>query len=391
MGGQVFKKKVVVKGPVLTQSGYGVHSRQVAKWLLDQPQIEVKFMATPWGDTPWILDKNSNDGLVAKIMNNTVGPEYKADVSFQIQLPNEWDSKLATENVGITAAVETDRSNPEWVSACNNMSVVVFPSEHAKKSITNAGELTTKSFVIPESYAEEIRRENVLELPEITTDFNFLLFGQLTGNNPYNDRKNLLFTIKWICEAFKDDPDVGIVLKTNSGRNTRIDRNLVSKVISTVLSEVRKGPYPKVHLVHGEMSDLDVAGLYRSPKIKALVSLTRGEGYGLPILEAAASGLPTIVTGWSGHTEFLKDIKFVSVDYNLTQVHPSRIDGKIFMPTAKWAEPIEQDFKKKILKFKSSSSVPKKWAVEGSLHIQEKYSFNEISKMYSQLLGSYLQ
>jgi len=44
----------------------------------------------------------------------------------------------------------------------------------------------------------------------------------------------------------------------------------------------------------------------RFPQVKALVALTRGEGYGLPILEAAASGLPVIATGWSGHMDFLK-------------------------------------------------------------------------------------
>lgn len=388
MGDKDAMKKVVFRGPVLTQSGYGVHSRQVARWLLGRNDIETKFMVTPWGDTSWILDKNMHDGLIGSIMERTVGPDYKADVSIQLQLPNEWDPKLANKNVGITASVETDRSNPEWLKACNSMSSVIFPSEHAKKSITYNGELNVPSYVIPESFIDEISRVKESKISEFQTPFNFLVFGQMTGSNPHNDRKNLLYTLKWLCETFDNDPDVGIALKTNCGRNTKIDRNLVLRTLKAVINEVRKGPYPKIHLVHGDMDDHAVASLYQDPGIKALVSLTRGEGFGLPILEAAASGLPVIATNWSAHTEFLKDVKFIPVDYSLTSVHQSRIDGKIFVQGSRWAEPSENDFKKKILKFRNSASTPKTWANEAAPNIRENYGFTAIAKKYENSLGS---
>jgi glycosyltransferase involved in cell wall biosynthesis len=375
----------------MTQSGYGVHSRQVARWLIGRPDIDVKIMATPWGDTPWILDKNLEEGLIGKIMDRTVGPDYKADVSFQLQLPNEWDSKLSLKNVGLTASVETDKAHSSWVTACNNMDAVVFPSMHAKESITSVGTVNKPIHVIPESFCDEISRANShLDLPEVNTSFNFLVFGQLTGNNPHNDRKNILFTIKWLCEVFKDDPEVGIILKTNSGRNTKIDRSLIVKILKNVVSEVRKGPYPKLHLLHGELNNKEVAGLYKNPKVKALVTLTRGEGYGLPILEAAASGLPVIATNWSGHLDFLKHVKFTKIDNKLSPVHPSRVDDKIFVAGSRWAEPLEDDFKKKIAKFKSSPTLPREWAIEGSNLIKEKYGFSEIAKMYDDQLGHFL-
>jgi len=384
-------KKVIFRGPALTQSGYGVHSRQVAKWLLSRNDIDVKFLLTPWGDTPWILDGNKDDGLVSKIMARTVGPDYKADVSVQLQLPNEWDPNLCKTNIGITASVETDVANVSWVSACNKMSCVVVPSAHALSSLQNAASLDVPTYVIPESFCEEIiTTKKEIDLSDVQTPFNFLLFGQMTGNNPYNDRKNLLFTIKWLCEAFSKDEDVGIVIKTNSGRNTKIDRNIVLKNLQGLLKEIRKTEFPKFYLLHGDMSDEDVAAVYRNPKIKALVSLTRGEGYGLPILEAAASALPVIATNWSGHLEFMKHSKFISVDYELKEIHPSRVDDKIFMKNSKWAEAIESDFKKKILKFRSASSTPKEWAQEGSKKIIEQFRHSEISKIYDEKLSKYL-
>jgi hypothetical protein len=385
-------KKVVFRGPVMTQSGYGVHSRQVARWLLQHQDLDVKFMVTPWGDTPWILDRHTHNGLIGKIMDRTVGADYKADVSFQLQLPNEWDEKIAPKNVGITAAIETDKANPEWVQCCNKMNAVVFPSLHAKNSITNVGNLESDVHVIAESFDDSILNEvSSLQLPKLDTSFNFLLFGQLTGNNPYNDRKNLLFTLKWIFEAFENDRDVGILIKTNSGRNTKIDRNLILKVLNTVVKEARKGPYPRVHLLHGDMSDSDVVGLYKNDSVKALVTLTRGEGYGLPILEAAASGLPVIATNWSGHLDFMQHTKFIPVDYKLVPVHQSRIDNKIFMSNSKWAEASESDFKKKIVKFKNSPSIPTEWAREGSKTIKEKFNFEKVSDDYEQALGHFLK
>jgi len=381
------KKTVLFRSPVLTQSGYGTHARQIARWLLTHKDVDVKFATLPWGDTPWMLDRDMCDGLVGKIMENSVKLDHKADVTVQLQLPNEWDPTLAPINIGITAGVETDRCNPEWLSACNKMTTVIVPSQHTLTSFVNSGTVITPMHVIPEAYSDAIRDENLPTLPEFSTPFNFLIFGQLTGTNPESDRKNTFYAIKWLCETFKDDPRVGIVIKTNVGKNSLIDRNVTKNLITGIVNEARRGStMPKVHLLHGDMTEREVAALYKHPQIKALVSLTRGEGYGLPILEAAASGLPVIATGWSGHLDFLKHGKFVSVYYQLGEVHSSRIDNKIFVKGARWANASKEDFQKRITKFVQSSSTPKEWAVDLQKTIVDKYSLNSIMKMYDETL-----
>ena len=388
-------KKVIVRGPVLTQSGYGVHSRQLAKWCLSKNDWDVKFQALPWGDTPWIINPKSHDGLIERIMKNTVdmGSGQQYDISLQLQLPNEWDSSLAKKNIGITACVETDVCNPSWINCCNEMDAVVVPSVHSKGVFEKTGKVTKPLFVIPESFCEEIEsfeQADVATLPEFSTNFNFLIFGQITGDNPLNDRKNIFFTIKWLLEAFKDDKDVGIVVKTNTGRNTFIDKKRTVELLQTVVKECRIGDFPKIHVLHGDMPEKNVAALYRHPQIKALVTLTRGEGFGLPILEAAASDLPVVATGWSGHTDFLGHGKYINISYSLKNIHKSRIDGKIFFPQSQWAEAHEDDFKKKILKFRNSSATPKEWAKELGKIVREKYSLSAIFSRYDETLKEFL-
>ena len=389
-------KSLVIRAHLLTVSGYGTHCRQVYKWAKNS-RLFSTIMCQPvkWGITTWMINPDSQDGLVGEIMSQTSAPNPnmpKPDVSIQVILPNEWDSNLAKVNIGVTAAVETDRCNPAWIDDCNRMDAIIVPSNHTKNVLTSSGFINVPIYVVPESYIEEIDNENHSQLSlNLDTEFNFLTVGQITGGNPENDRKNLFYLIKWFCEEFKDDSQVGLVIKTNSGKNTKIDKKITKELLKRILDEVRVGEFPKVHLLHGSMSNEEMASLYRHPSIKAYVSLTRGEGFGLPLLESAASALPVIVTNWSAHLDFLKKGKFISVDYDLKEIDESRVDNAIFVKNSKWANPKEGDFKRKIRKFKNSPSIPKRWAEELSEKVKEEFCQKSISssyeKVFSEIIG----
>jgi glycosyltransferase involved in cell wall biosynthesis len=135
----------------------------------------------------------------------------------------------------------------------------------------------------------------------------------------------------------------------------------------------------------------EMASLYRHPTVKALVSLTRGEGWGLPLLEATGSGLPVIATNWSGHLDFLSHGRFIPINYSLTTIPKSRVDDRIFMPGAQWAQPDEADVKSKLKKFRSHPRVPQKWAQDLMSKILEKYSQEQINKIYSRAIGDLIR
>ena len=377
---------------MLTSSGYGVHSRQVFKWLIGHSDFNVTTECVNWGTTSWIINPEFEGGLVEEIMKrSSEKKEEKSDISFQIQLPDEWDTSIAKFNVGITAAVETDKCNPDWIKHVNKMDLVIVPSSHVKRTLINSGDVTTTIEVVPESYHESITSSNLADLNlSLETKFNFLILGQFTSGNQLDDRKNILNTIKWICEVFKNDSDVGIILKSNHGKNTQIDRKLTRSYITEALNSMRESSFPKVHILHGHMTEKELASLYRDETVKCLVSLTRGEGYGLPILEAAASDLPIIATNWSGHLDFLSHGKFIPVTFKLEQISKSRVDNRIFIEGTRWAEPLENNFKKKIKKFRHNYETPAVWAQDLGKKVREIYSQDSICKIYDDILNKHL-
>ena len=376
-------KTVLLRAPVLSQSGYGVHARQVFRWL-ESRNFDVKCQVVNWGNTPWYVNPNALNGMIGRIMSST-NLSAKPDVSVQLQLPDEWDPNIAPVNVGMSAFVETDICNPAWIDAVNRMNTVIVPSEFTKRvlmksSITNP--VRTRVEVVAESFPDAILENHTINL-DLTTDFNFLLVSQLTAQQPAEDRKNIVNTIRWIAEEFKDDPRCGIIIKTNSGRSTSIDRTLTRNTLKSALDGI--STKVRVYMLHGDVSEQEMVGLYRHPTVKALVSLTRGEGFGLPLLEAAAAGLPVIATSWSAHTEFLGK-KYIPVDHQLVGIPASRVENRIFVQGARWADPSEADFKRRIRKFRTSPDVPHEWAAELMETVRKSYGWPAVSEQYDRAL-----
>ncbi len=387
---------VIIRGPLLSVTGYGCHARQVFQWAKSKGW-NVQASIVPWGMCTFWIDKDAEDGLIGEIMEATSPwpPSIKADLSLQIQLPDEWDTSLAKVNIGVTAGVESDKCSEAWVEACGKMDHVIVPSNFSRSTFLQSGLNPQQISSVPESFTcgferTSARNELDLALDHLPTDFNFLVFGQITAHNPETDRKNTFYNLKWLCEVFSGDENVGVVLKTNMGRMTVMDRRQTSMMVSRVISEVRKGPYPKIYLNHGLMDKHEIAGLFQHKKVKALVAPTRGEGWGLPILDAAVNGLPIFAPKYSGHMDFMKKVKFLDLKYREIPIPEQMCDGRIWVKGGNWIDIEEAHFKSRLKKFRKAPEMPTKWAEEAAQDVKESFRLEEVFLEYDKVMGKFI-
>ena len=379
-------KKVLLRGPLLTASGYGEHSRQFFRWLESRNDIELKVQCLNWGNTTWYINTDIEEGLVGRIMSKTNFDVQNEsfDISIQIQLPDEWDNSLARYNIGVSAFIETTKCSKAWFDCCNKMDKIIAPSKHALKSVLANGSLDKRAHVVNEPLNPLLSKGKTDFKLSLEPDFNFLIISQLTDLNSSHDRKNIVETIKAFCKKFDGNKDVGLVIKTNIGRSTMADRRRTKGLLEKIVKENRKTEFPKINMIHGLLSPSEMYEIYSHPKVKCLISLTRGEGYGLPLMEAASCELPVMATNWSGHLDFLKD--FIKIKYTLVSIPESKADGRIFEKNTFWAEPSIEDFQKKLGWVIKNYDMLKRSAKKQSKRINRDFSQEAFNKKMNEIL-----
>ena len=382
-------KRVLVRGPALSQSGYGEHTRLVLRALRSrEEELDLYLISTSWGATNWIFEDNEErawlDTLIQKtavLMQQKQLPQ--PDVSVQVTIPLEWE-RIAPINIGVTAGIETTKIAGEWIEKANMMDKIIVPSQFARYAFdetsydaqnSQTGEIVkgyrnqTPIEVIPYPRKEWIFESNPLSAEGVinfTTDFNFLAVAQ------WGPRKNLENLIKWFIEENFDRENVGLALKTNLAKNCEIDRVACIERLNALLThEDYKDRKCKIYLLHGYMTEEEMALLYRHKDIHAFVTTTHGEGYGLPLFEAAQAGLPIIAPAWSGHVDFLTmpvdgKNKFIplKVDYDLRHVQKEAVWPKVIQADSMWCFPKEGSFKMKLRSMMDNYNAMKKKAVQ---------------------------
>ena len=381
-------KKVLVRGPALSRSGYGEHARFVLRALRTREDIfDIYLHSTNWGKTGWLWEQNEERQWMDHLINKNVqhvnnGGHF--DFTIQVTIPNEWE-KIAPVNIGVTAGIETTKVAPQWIEKSQIVDHIITISEHSKNTFLNSvyqahnqqtGE-TIENFrcdapIDVVHYPVKDFEPADLDI-DFETDFNFLTVAQISP------RKNLPNTIKWFVEEFIDQP-VGLVAKISTINNSNVDLIHTKRSIEKMLKEY-KNRKCKVYLLHGSITDEEMTALYQHPKIKAYLTLTHGEGYGLPIFEAAYNELPVIAPDWSGHVDFLyapvKDKKtgkdklrphFGRVKYTLQQISKdARWDG-VLEKDSLWCHAEQGSYKmvlrevyKDYNRFKSNAKKLNKW------------------------------
>lgn len=360
------KQLCVVSCPIDTYSGYGARARDFFKALyeLKKNEWEFQILSQRWGVTPWgYIEANSNEwGWIAPLINSTGQLQRQPDVWVQVTIPNEFQP-IGKYNIGVTAGIETTICDGSWVEGANRMNITLVSSEHSKRVFQNSqfekrdqqgrtvghiklekpveilfeGMDLNKYFYIDDKDVK--KTELVQSLDEIEESFCFLFVGHWLQGEIGEDRKNTGLMLKTFLETFQNKKDrPALIMKTSGAGASIMDRYEMLKKIDAIKDSVGLN-LPNVYLLHGEVSDEDMNNLYNHKKIKAMLNLTKGEGFGRPILEFTVAKKPLIVSAWSGHMDFLKQEFTCLVGGELKNVHPSAAVQNMILQESQWFNP----------------------------------------------------
>ena len=348
------KPLLVFQGPVFTRSGYGDHSRDLLKSLKTMDRYDIKIVPLRWGNTPQNqLDPSTEFGrwMMERVITQIT---QKPDVFMQVSVSNEFQP-IGHYNIGVTAGVETTIVPKDFIDGVNRMDLTLVPSKFTKDVLVgtvyqqkdkNSGNIvgefkTTKPVeVLFEGVDVGIflnPTKDVDVLSDVKTDFNFLTVGHWLKGNLGQDRKDIGMVIKTFATVFQNLPkekQPGLIIKTSSAGFSVMDRESMRERIEEI-TKTFGDTCPPIYLIHGDLSETEMASLYHHPKVKAMVSFTKGEGYGRPLAEFTLSGKPILVSGWSGHLDFLPTEHSVLLEGALTNVDESAADTFI-LKEAQW-------------------------------------------------------
>jgi glycosyltransferase involved in cell wall biosynthesis len=347
------KPLLVYQAPIATRSGYGDHSRDILKSLFELDKYDVKIVPTRWGNTPQDQINPQTEFGQKVIQNITTQVDRKPDIFIQVSVANEF-KRVGEYNIGITAGVESTVAPQEFLQGGNQMDLIITPSEFTKEVLVKTTytqvDKTTKKEIgqvkldrpvevlfegVDTSIFNGKSKKSVLD--SVDTDFNFLFVGHWLAGGLGHDRKDVGMMIKTFCTVFKSlpkDKQPGFILKTSHAGFSVGDREKIAINIKNITEEFGD-KCPPIHLVFGDLSESELNDLYNDDKVKAMVSFTKGEGYGRPLAEFATTGKPIIVSNWSGFTDFLPKEHTLYLDGELQNIDASA-SNKFLLKEAKW-------------------------------------------------------
>jgi len=406
------KPKILVSGPVCNISGYSEHARTLVDSLMDLgDQIDLYIQDTQWAaSTRSLKYLNKYSSLIDKttsLFQSRVNEKGQINISglfsctYQVKPPNEFQ-KLSSNDIGVTAALETTSAPAEWVSKCNMMEHILVVSEHAKRNLKNTKDnsgngISTPITVIPFGFKEKNAEADVYDEIGLETSFNFLTVLQLAP------RKNFENTLRWFVEEFKDDNEVGLIIKTHMQNNSTMDFHATKSIVESLLNKISPDRKCKIYFVHGNMSEDQMLSLYNPDYIDCYLTATHGEGFGIPIFYAACNGIPVVATNWSGHLDFLRmPVKnragknkivshFVKVDYDVAEVQQQHLMPGLITQGCKWAYPKEESFKKGLRSVRENNEKVLEDAKRLSSYLKEKNSLESVYSKYKEFNSTQIE
>lgn len=262
------------RGPQLGGQSLAIVNRNICKYLQQNRNIDLRKE---------LPESDRKLHLTLKDSKNTLSPFSTPDITITHQWPPNW-SNLKTGIRVFMQPWEYGAIPREWYIPMKYWADEIWVySSYNKESYIRSGIPENKVKIIPLGVDGEIYHTNVEPFKLDSTSFKFLFVGGTIG------RKGIDILLQAYLNEFTADDDVCLCIK-DTGKDSFYKGITLEKMILEAMMDPKN---PRIVYMDDHLSEAELAGLYKA--CDCLVHPYRGEGFGLPIAEAMACGIPVIV------------------------------------------------------------------------------------------------
>jgi len=369
--------QVLWNAPIFDNSGYADESRNFIMGL-NREGVNLKLNPITWSNSVAELPQQTKRVLEKSTHHSIDYSKFIFNISHIFPPHFKISNKLF--NIGRTM-FESDSLPTEWVDKCNQMDEIWVPSQFNLDSFSKAGVKSEKLFKIHESIDTELFSDASGKIDDIKSIKRFKFLSVFD----WGYRKGWDVLIKAFVQEFKEE-EASLVLKVWSSLGKTLDE-IKREILNYLKNELKIYKIPSNIVFYDKMiSVADFPKLYNS--VNAYVSPNRGEGWGRPLMEAMAAGLPTIATNCTGQLEFMSDDNSFLIDCNLTKVHNKAVQEIHTMKGQNWFEPSLSHLQKLMREvFIYNDDVMLK-AEKGKENIHENFNQRKIANQITSRLNS---
>lgn len=408
------KKNIGMIAPFTSYSGYGEYGRAIAKMIIEQYKDNQNVNLFLFDFTSNTISKQQSFNLIQSsysdivnyIMQNEEIQKQFFDIFITVSIPMSFIQK-GLINIGITALAQCDKVHPQLIINCNRMDEVIVMSDFninsLKESVYRTQDNQEIKISVPISKINHPFKNIIVKnktdisdfLDLIPQKFLFLTVGEWLPGSVGNDRKDIGALISSFLKTFPNNKDIGLLLKCQQGRSSILSeysiRERISQIARGIGIEIK---VDNIYFISGNLSEQQMIQLYSHDKVKAYISYTHGESYGIPIMQFSGNtGKPLLIPYHSGIQQYILPEYNDILISKLTQV-PQQLFQTFYreflIPESKWNTVQYQyamfkmtecinEYLKKLSKAKLQQK-----------YIQDNFSYKNLSPSISKILNKYL-